>query len=127
MSIDLHQLAKDVALSLVGSDCSQPFMPECDVYKVMGKIYLMSFRLDHRAVLNLKIDPTHAEMLRDIYPFIRMGYHMNKRHWISVYEDDNIDQQFIEDLIRDSYQLVTSKLPKIEKQRLALLYSCHKE
>lgn len=126
MGIDLHQLAKNITLDLSGSDCSQPFTPECDVYKVMGKVYLMSFHLDHIAVLNLKVDPIHAEMLRDSYPFIRTGYHMNKRHWISVYEDEKINCDLIEDLILSSYQLVASKLSKTEKQDLALLQSMPK-
>ena len=123
MKNNLHHIASSYVNRLTASECSQPFMPKCDVYKVMGKIYLMTFRLNGIAVINLKVDPMHGEMLRDTYRFIRTGYHMNKRHWISIYEDDEIDIELIEDLIRDSYQLVIFQLPKKHKQHLALLQS----
>lgn len=68
MSLSLHQIASTYANQLTASECSQPFMPECDVYKVMDKIYLMTFTLNGIRVINLKVDPTHGEMLCDIYP-----------------------------------------------------------
>lgn len=125
MKLDLHYIASTYAKSLTASECSQPFMSACDVYKVMDKIYLMAFKLNGIAGINLKVDSIHGEMLRDIYPFIQTGYHMNKKHWISIYEDENMDPLFIEDLIHDSYQLVATKPPQKEKQRLALLHSKH--
>ena len=123
MSLSLHQIASTYANQLTASECSQPFMPECDVYKVMDKIYLMTFTLNGIRVINLKVDPTHGEMLCDIYPFIRTGYHMNKRHWISVYDHDEIDHELIEDLIQSSYELVVTKLKKVDRQRIEILKS----
>ena len=73
--------------------------------------------------MNLKVDPTHGEMLRDIYPFIRTGYHMNKRHWISVYDHNEIDRELIEDLIQSSYELVVTRLKKVDRQRIEILKS----
>lgn len=103
------------------SECTQPFTPECDVYKVIGKIYLMSFELKGISILNLKVDPTHDDMLHDLYPYIRTGYHMNKRHWISVHEDTDMDIGLVEDLIFGSYELVVSKLTKTEKLKIEIL------
>ena len=120
MSLSLHQISSTYANQLTASECSQPFMPECDVYKVMDKIYLMTFTLNGIPIMNLKVDPTHGEMLRDIYPFIRTGYHMNKQHWISIYAGEKIDAPLIEDLIQSSYQLVTNQLSKKQKQVLAV-------
>ena len=123
MSLSLHQISSTYANQLTASECSQPFMPECDVYKVMDKIYLMTFTLNGIAVINLKVDPVHGDMLRDIYPFIRTGYHMNKRHWISVYDHDDIIRELIEDLMQISYELVVTKLKKVDRQRIEIIKS----
>ena len=57
------------------------------------------------------------------YPFIRTGYHMNKRHWISVYDHDDIIRELIEDLIQISYELVVTKLKKVDRQRIEIIKS----
>lgn len=123
MSINIHHHAQQYVEHLVASECSQPFMPNCDVYKVLGKIYLMAFILNEQRVLNIKIDPIQGEMLRDFYPFIHIGYHMNKKHWITIYEHDDLNIELLFDLIQSSYDLVTSKLSRLQKQQLALLQS----
>lgn len=41
--------------------------------------------------------------------------HMNKQHWISVYEDEDLDESLIKDLVLNSYELVVSKLNKSSK------------
>ncbi|MPN51300.1 hypothetical protein SDC9_198943 [bioreactor metagenome] len=48
---------------------------------------------------------------------------MNKQHWITVYEDEHLNATLVQDLIRDSYDLVVSKLNKIQQKRIALLKS----
>ena len=121
MKSKLDELAKKITQQCIGSECTQPFSPECDVYKVLGKIYLMSFELVGIGVLNLKVDPIDGEMLRDLYPFIRTGYHMNKRHWISVYEHEKMDVNFIEELILSSYSLVVSKMNKTDQTKIAIM------
>ncbi len=45
---------------------------------------------------------------------------MNKRHWNTVLLDGSIGDSEILDMLDESYQLVCSKLPKSEKQRLSL-------
>lgn len=62
-------------------------------------------------------------MLRDFYSFIQLGYHMNKKHWISIHEDINLDKLLVNTLIHESYDLVCYKLSKLQKQQLALLKS----
>lgn len=46
---------------------------------------------------------------------------MNKQHWISVYQDEELDESLIQDLVLNSYELVVSKLNKMQQQRIALL------
>lgn len=123
MSINIHQIAQKIAEQLAASECSQPFGTQYDVYKLLNHIYLIAFELNGLPTLNVKVDPLQGEMLRDFYPFIRTGYHMNKRHWISIYTHEDVTVELLEDLIRSSYQLVSHKLTKIQKQHLALIQS----
>ena len=45
---------------------------------------------------------------------------MNKRHWISVYEGEQISKELLEDLISTSYELVVKTLTKVQKQALKI-------
>lgn len=117
----LHPLAAKVAATLPEVTVTQPFGEGCDVFKVLDKVFMLQFHLHGQAAINLKVAPDHGAMLRDIYPYIRSGWHMNKHHWISVYEDEELDEALIEDLVLNSYALVVSKLKKLDRQRIALL------
>ncbi|WP_160241002.1 MmcQ/YjbR family DNA-binding protein [Acinetobacter indicus] len=117
----LHPLAAKVATTLPEATVTQPFGEGCDVFKVQDKVFMLQFHLHGQAAINLKVAPDHGAMLRDIYPYIRSGWHMNKQHWISVYEDEELDEALIEDLVLNSYALVVSKLKKLDRQRIALL------
>lgn len=117
----LHPLAAKVATTLPEVTVTQPFGEGCDVFKVQDKVFMLQFHLHGQAAINLKVAPDHGAMLRDIYPYICSGWHMNKQHWISVYEDEELDEALIEDLVLNSYALVVSKLKKLDRQRIALL------
>ena len=117
----LHQYVAKIALTFPETNCSQPFGEGCDVYKVMNKVFMLSFHLEGKAAVNLKVIPDNGTMLRDIYPYIHAGWHMNKQHWISIYEDEGLDPDLVFDLIQSSYDLVVSKLNKVQRQRIAVL------
>lgn len=117
----LHQLAMQVALKLPEVTITQPFGEGCDVFKVMDKVFMLSFHLQGNAAINLKVLPDNGIMLRDIYPYIQTGWHMNKRHWISVYAHEEMDIDLVQELVLNSYNLVVSKLRKIQQQRIELL------
>lgn len=68
--------------------------------------------------MNLKSDPQKSLVNQQIYPSIAPGYHMNKKHWISVYAGEDITVSLLNDLINDSWNLVVDGLPKREQQRL---------
>ncbi|WP_218950528.1 MULTISPECIES: MmcQ/YjbR family DNA-binding protein [unclassified Acinetobacter] len=121
--IALHAVAAKTALALPETTCSQPFGEGCDVFKVMDKIFLLSFHLEGKAAVNLKVLPDNGTMLKDIYPFIRAGWHMNKQHWISVFADEDLEEELLQDLVLNSYELVVSKLKKGQRQRIELLRS----
>ena len=69
--------------------------------------------IEHFEFINLKVDPEESLKLQEKYAgSIVPGYHMNKKHWISVSMDESLDDVFIEKLIEDSYTLVKKSLTK---------------
>lgn len=71
--------------------------------------------------VNLKCAPDYAAYLRERYgeDSICGAYHMNKRHWNTVYfEDTELTEDFLRDLILHSYELVANSLPKAERERI---------
>lgn len=117
----LYTIASSIAFKLPEVTVTQPFGEGCDVFKVLNKVFMLSFHLEGKAAINLKVEPDHGAMLRDIYSYIHTGWHMNKQHWISVYEDEDLDESLIKDLVLNSYELVVAKLKKVERQRISLL------
>lgn len=63
-------------------------------------------------VVIVKVDPSEAAALREAHVDITAGYHMNKRHWITLVPGDSIDQNLVEDLVTESYRLVVAALPQ---------------
>ncbi|QBI56217.1 MmcQ/YjbR family DNA-binding protein [Streptomonospora litoralis] len=43
---------------------------------------------------------------------ITAGYHMNKRHWITLAPGDSVDTKLVEELVTESYRLVLATLPR---------------
>lgn len=39
---------------------------------------------------------------RKIFNGIKVGYHMNKKRWITLYPDSDIHKEIVKDLIKDS-------------------------
>ncbi|MBU2918140.1 MmcQ/YjbR family DNA-binding protein [Psychrosphaera sp. F3M07] len=106
-----------------------PFDNVTEVYKVKGKMFaLLGSGKDHLKApdnstpyfLNLKCDPDEALMLRDIFPAIIAGYHMNKKHWNTVILDGSIPQGEIERMIDNSFDLVVSKMTKKDQASILL-------
>ena len=77
-------VAHEQAMQYPSVELDYPFGPDSAVYKVRGKMFMMAFELRGTPSLNLKIDPLDGEVLRDAYTEISPGYHMNKKHWITV-------------------------------------------
>ncbi len=91
---------------------SFPFGDDVSVFKVKNKMFaLIGYRND-LMMLNLKCDPDEALALRDIFASITAGYHMDKKHWISIYFDSTVPKGEVERLIDNSYLLVVSKMTK---------------
>lgn len=90
-----------------------PFGPGVLVYKVCGKMFALT-PVEPPLSVSLKCDPILAQLLRDTYPAVTPGYHLNKRHWNTVLLDgaDPVPDDELRAWIVDSYDLVVKGLPK---------------
>lgn len=118
-------MSKVIDLEQVSSWCSgQPsatldntFGPQTDVYRVGNKIFAM-VNVEDANMVTLKVLPEEGEALRAQHDFIRPGYYMNKRHWITV--DLPVPARFDElsELIAESYRLVLGSLSKAARSQI---------
>ncbi|HOP03041.1 MAG TPA: MmcQ/YjbR family DNA-binding protein [Tenuifilaceae bacterium] len=108
---------REYCLSLAGTSESFPFDDVTLVFKVGGKMFAL-VSLDGDLAVNLKCDPDVALELREQYPAVVPGYHMNKKNWNTVYVDGSIPDSRIRQWIYNSYSLVRSSLPKKTKDLL---------
>lgn len=95
---------------------SFPFDSQTIVWKVAGKMFCLG-DIETFESINLKCDPEKAVELREAYPQIKPGYHMNKTQWNTV-TLDGLSENFIFGLIDHSYEQVVRKLPKTLRTQL---------
>ncbi|EYD52693.1 hypothetical protein J917_0825 [Acinetobacter baumannii 25493_4] len=114
----LHQLAIEAARNLPFSEQTHPFGPEYEVFKILEKMFMLTVEVAGVKMINVKCDPYKSQEYQELYSFIIPGYHMNKKHWISIKPHKNLTSDFLRDLIRDSYDLVVKKLPVKDQKRL---------
>src|SRR5665647_2361943 len=81
---------------------SFPFDEETLVFKASGKIFAL-VSLEGELSINLKCDPAIAIELRERYPAVTPGYHMNKKHWNTVIADGSVPDKEIFSWIDHSY------------------------
>lgn len=95
-----------------------PFGETVLVFSVMGKMFALTSPDDFPPSVNLKCDPERAVELRERYPAVQPGYHMNKKHWNTVIIDGSIPQREILEMIDHSYDLVVKGLKKADREQL---------
>jgi predicted DNA-binding protein (MmcQ/YjbR family) len=111
----LLKTAADRAEELPGSGLEHPFGPDWEVYKVRGKVFMLMTEVPGRPVVILKSDPGEAKALREENADITPGYHMNKKHWITLEGGNAIDRGLVKELVTESYRLVVAQLPKVQQ------------
>ncbi|MTI31152.1 MmcQ/YjbR family DNA-binding protein [Xanthovirga aplysinae] len=104
-------------LGKAGTTEEFPFNASALVFKVVGKMYALT-DIDLFESINLKCDPERALELREKYPCVRPGYHMNKKHWNTLTLDGTMSDQEVYKWIDHSYELVVAKLPKAQREKL---------
>lgn len=111
---------REYCLGKKGVTESFPFDQTTLVFKVMNRIFALTDTGSDFSI-NLKCDPRKSVDLRERYASVRPGYHMNKKHWITVEMDPSISTRELKEWIDHSYDLVVEKLTKKEKESLAAL------
>jgi predicted DNA-binding protein (MmcQ/YjbR family) len=106
--MDLEQL-REYTLSKPDAEETQPFGPDNLVYKVNGKMFLLTSFDSIPLQFNVKCDPELALELREQYAAVIPGYHMNKKHWNTVVIDGSISNKELQKMIDHSYELVRGK------------------
>jgi predicted DNA-binding protein (MmcQ/YjbR family) len=104
--------------ALPGALRDQPFGPSVHVFKIAGRMFAILGRRNDRVAVSLKCDPFLGEILRAEHACITPGYHLNKRHWITIEIDGSLGDDDIFGLIEHSYERVKTKLTKEERARL---------
>lgn len=99
-------------LELPFASRDEPFGPEIWVYRIGGKIFAFVPVDGAPAVVTIKGPPEMNDQLVRSFPAITPGYHMNKRHWISVVLDGSVPPELLEELLAQSHALVFASLPK---------------
>ena len=89
-----------------------PFDNVTLVFKVKGKMFALTSTDNEEFSINLKCDPEIAIDLREHYPCVLPGYHMDKKHWNTVFVDGTVDDKLLKEWIDNSYELVLKKTKK---------------
>lgn len=97
---------REYCLSKPDTEETLPFGPDNLVYKVNGKMWLLTGLDNEPLQFNVKCDPDLAIELRDTYPCVLPGYHMNKKHWNTVVVDGSVSDRQLIEWIDHSYELV---------------------
>lgn len=87
------------------------------VFSVLDKWFCF-VNVDAFDFCDLKCDLERIGELQDRYEGIRPGYHMNKKHWISVYFNQDVPDSEIKELVRQSYDIVVASCTKRQHEEL---------
>ena len=119
--MDIEQV-REYTLSILGVTEDQPFGDDVITYRIEGKIFLclslgggQNDMGNSEPRLALKLKPERNEELREQYSAVTPAWHWNKKHWSDVYYEQ-LEEYFVKSLIKESYDLVVSKLPKPIRQ-----------
>lgn len=95
-----------------------PFDELTLVFKVCGKMFVLTTIDEHPLSINLKCEPELAIELREKYECVTPGYHMNKRLWNTIILNGEMKESEVKAWINHSYEEVVKKLPKTDRERL---------
>lgn len=97
---------RHLCLGLADAREEFPFRPELSVFKVGERIFALTALHEQPLRISVKCDPELGQQLRHTHPTITPGYHLNKRHWLTLTADGSIPHELVADLIHASYELV---------------------
>ena len=118
ITMDIEQV-REYTLSIKGVTEDQPFGDDIITFRIEGKIFLClwlgggkhDIKGNTEPRFALKLTPERNEELREQYSAVTPAWHWNKKHWSDVYYE-LLDESLVTVWIKESYDLVLSKLPK---------------
>ncbi len=111
--MNIEQL-RDYCIIKNGVTEELPFGPDTLVFKVAGKVFLLvGLNQVDKLSFNVKCDPEYAVQLREQYEAtVTPGYHMNKKHWNTVFANRELSDAKLFELVDQSYDMIVKALPK---------------
>lgn len=108
-----------ICRQLVACQVRYPFdsNPQIRSWCIGKKMFAWTDTGSNPPVIQLKADPDLVPSLIENYEAIQPGYHMNKRHWVSV-DAQKCDSAMLTNLLEDAHMLVANALPRAERARL---------
>ena len=97
-----------------------PFGLDTRVFRVGNKIFVLMSWDQEPIRISLKAEPTDAVILRQTYPAVTPGYHLNKRHWNTLVCDGSVPDEEVRHMIDESYRLVLAGLPKDIRSKIMM-------
>jgi len=108
--VEIDEL-REYCISKIGVTEEFPFNEDTLVFKVGGKMFCLLNLVPPHSI-NLKCDPEKVTSLIEEFEEISPGYHMNKKHWITIKLSGTLTDKFIWESVCNSYDLVFAKLPQ---------------
>lgn len=109
---------REYGLSLPHATERQPYGPDCLVLEIGGKQFCLLELTGKWQFFNLKVAPEYSLELQSRYMSVRPGFHMNKKHWISIDYAGDVPDRLQRELIVHAYRQTAKGLTK--KLRAAL-------
>jgi predicted DNA-binding protein (MmcQ/YjbR family) len=95
-----------LCLKFADAEETFPFGPETSVFKTSGKMFALAQLRRKPLQVSVKCEPELGEQLRASYEEIVPGYHLNKRHWLTVTCGGGAPDDLVRELVAGSYDLV---------------------
>lgn len=103
-----HSEVEEYLLTKPGAKLDYPFGEDVAVYKVKDKMFALVAEGKLPVRLSLKCDPELSKLLQSKYESVLPGYHLNKKHWITIILSGQLEWQQVKDLVDLSYRLVNN-------------------
>lgn len=110
----IHGMARECALELPGTEV-YPFTEGWEAGRVAGKWFVLFTELEGTPIINVKADPADVRLLTSTYEGMTPGYHMNKKHWVTLWPERDVSPSLLRALLEDSYLTVVASLPRARR------------
>ncbi len=117
---------REYTLSIPGVTEDQPFGDDIITFRIEGKIFVClwlgggehDIKGNTEPRFAIKLSPDRNEELRELHSAVTPAWHWNKKHWSDVYYE-RLDETLVIAWIKESYDLVVSKLPKAVRAKFS--------